>query len=150
MTKRRRLVVVIDTNVFIGNFISRSSRSPNRRVIRLWVVDRAFRLAISGEIQEEYLRIFDGVLDFDSNRKIRWKQRFDDKRITENISTTKKPHISRDRHDDVFIAVAIAAHAKFLITNDRDLLDISDEDKRKLKFQIVTPGQFLKQWDALQ
>ncbi|HKP10516.1 MAG TPA: hypothetical protein VJZ91_00350 [Blastocatellia bacterium] len=37
-----------------------------------------------------------------------------------------------------------------LVTNDRDLLDISDQDKRKFKFQIVTPGQFLKQWDALQ
>jgi len=38
----------------------------------------------------------------------------------------------------------------YLITNDHDLLDISDQDKRKLKFQIVTPAQFLRQWDATQ
>ena len=150
MTKRHRLIVVIDTNVFIGNFISRSVRSPNRRVIRLWLVDRAFKLALSAGIRKEYLRIFAEVLGFDSNRRTRWEQRFDDKRIIETIRTAKERRISRDPNDDMFIAVATAARAKFLITNDRDLLDISDEDKRKLKFQIVTPGQFLKQWDALQ
>ena len=81
---------------------------------------------------------------------MRWKQRFDNKRLTRNIGATKALHLSRDPNDDMFIAVATAARAKFLIPNDRDLLDISDEDKHKLKFQIITPGQFLKQWDALQ
>jgi putative PIN family toxin of toxin-antitoxin system len=150
MTKRRRQAVVIDTNVFIGNFLSHSSRSPNRRVIHLWLVDRAFKLVISAEIQREFLRIFNDILGFDSDRIIRWKQRFNNKRLTQNISATKALHLSRDPNDDMFIAVAVAARAKFLVTNDRDPLDISDEDKRKLKFQIVTPGQFLKQWDALQ
>jgi putative PIN family toxin of toxin-antitoxin system len=149
MTKRRRLAIVIDTNVFIGNFISRSSRSPNRRVIRLWLVDRAFKLVISAEIQQELLRIFNEVLGFDSDRIIRWKQRFDNKRLTQNIGATKTLRMSRDPNDEMFIAVAIAARAKFLVTNDRDLLDLGAEDKRRLKFQIVTPGQFLRQWDAL-
>lgn len=150
MTKRRRPAVVIDTNVFIGNFLSRSSRSPNRRVICRWLVDRAFKLSISTKIQREFLRIFNEILGFNADRIIQWKQRFDDKRLTQNIGATKALHLSRDPNDDMFIAVAIAARAKFLVTNDRDLLDISDEDKRKLKFQIVTPSQFLKQWDALR
>src|SRR5690349_4164289 len=137
MTTRRRLAVVIDTNVFIGNFISRSSRSPNRRVIRLWLIDHAFKLAISAQIQQELLRTFDEVLGFDSDRIIRWKQRFDNKRFTQNIGATKTLRMSRDPNDDMFIAVAIAARAKFLVTNDRDLLDLGAEDKRKLKFQIV-------------
>ena len=44
----------------------------------------------------------------------------------------------------MFIATAIAAKAKFLVTNDRDLLDIADAEKRNLKFDIVKPEQFLK------
>jgi len=150
MTKRRRLAVVIDTNVFIGNFISRSPRSPNRRVIRLWLIDRAFKLALSAGIRTEYLRIFDEVLGFDSDRKTRWERRFGDKRWIQDVRTVKERRISRDPDDNMFIAAAIAARTRFLVTNDRDLLDISDEDKRELKFQIVTPSQFLKQWDALQ
>jgi predicted nucleic acid-binding protein len=56
---------------------------------------------------------------------------------------------SRDPKDNKFLAAATAAKAKFLITHDRDLLDISDEDKRKLKFKIVTPQQFLDYWESL-
>ena len=38
---------------------------------------------------------------------------------------------------------AQAGHAKFLITNDRDLLEISGEAKRKFSFKIVKPMEFL-------
>ena len=94
--------------------------------------------------------MFDDVLGFDDKLLLRWQERFNNKRLSESFNVGLSLRISRDPNDDMFIAVAIAARAKFLITNDRDLLDISAEDKRKLKFQIVTPGQFLKQWDALQ
>jgi predicted nucleic acid-binding protein len=33
---------------------------------------------------------------------------------------------------------------KFLITNDHDLLDIPAEQKRKFKFEILTPAAFLR------
>ena len=90
---------VIDTNVFVGNQMTHNPHSPNRRVIRWWLVERHLKLAVS---------------------------------------------------DDIFIATAIAAKADYLITNDRDLLEISEADKHKLKFQIVTPQEFLKQWEQLQ
>jgi len=151
MTRRkRRDNVVVDTNVFLANFLSPRTNSPNRRVIRLWLIEKAFKLAVTREIETEYLRIFSDVLGFDNNLLLRWQERFNNKRLTESVNRHINLRISRDPNDDMFIAVAIAARAKFLITNDRDLLDISDADKRKLKFQIVTPGQFLKQWDALQ
>jgi predicted nucleic acid-binding protein len=50
----------------------------------------------------------------------------------------------------MFIAAAKAAKAQFLVTNDRDLLEISEEDKRQLSFLIVTPRQFLKQLEQLR
>ena len=46
----------------------------------------------------------------------------------------------------MFIATALSAKAKFLITNDLDLLEIDDSDKERLKFEIITPRGFLDQW----
>ena len=57
-----------------------------------------------------------------------------------------KPLISRDPNDNMFIATALSAKAKFLITNDLDLLEIDDSDKERLKFEIITPRGFLDQW----
>lgn len=46
MPKRRRTInVVLDTSVFVRNFLSRSLGSPNRRVIRLWLVEPKFKLS---------------------------------------------------------------------------------------------------------
>jgi putative PIN family toxin of toxin-antitoxin system len=141
--RRRRIKVVVDTNVFVGNFLTRSRGSPNRRVIRSWLVERKFKLALSREIEAEYLRIFEELLGFESEKLISWERRFADKRITKTVGVGASS-LSRDPKDNVFIATATAAKAKFLITNDRDLLDISDDEKRTLRFGIVKPTEFLR------
>lgn len=144
MPKRRgSTAVVIDTNVFVRNFLTRSRRSPNRLVVRLWLVDRKFKLGLSDDTKEEYLRIFEDVLGFDKEKLASWRKRFGDRRIAKTIGVGTST-LSRDPADNVFIATAIAAKAKFLVTNDRDLLDIADADKRRLKFDIVKPEDFLK------
>jgi putative PIN family toxin of toxin-antitoxin system len=144
MPKRRlRIKAVVDTNVFVGNFLTRSRGSPNRRVIRSWLVERKFKLALSREIEAEYLRIFEELLGFEPEKLIRWQRRFGDKRITQTVGVGISS-LSRDPKDNVFIATAIAAKAKFLITNDLDLLDIGDDEKRTLRFDIVKPTQFLR------
>ena len=144
MPKRRRTIkVVVDTNVFVGNFLTRSRGSPNRRVIRLWLVERKFKLALSSDIEAEYLRIFEDLLGFDTDTLMSWKRRFGNKRITQTVGGGTSS-LGRDPKDNVFIATATAAKAKFLVTNDRDLLDISEAKKRTLRFKIVTPTQFLE------
>ncbi len=144
MPKRRRTIrVVVDTNVFVGNFLTRSRGSPIRRVIRLWLVERKFKLALSSDIEAEYVRIFEELLGFDRDTLISWKRRFGNKRITQTVGVGASS-LSRDAKDNVFIATATAAKAKFLVTNDRDLLDISEVKKRTLRFKIVTPTQFLQ------
>ena len=67
---------VIDTNVFVGNLMTRNPHSPNRRVIRLWLVERHLKLAVSNEIVDEYLKIFREVLRFDDQQTNEWRQRF--------------------------------------------------------------------------
>lgn len=63
--RRRRMAVVIDTNIFVRSFLTRSRHSPNRLVIRSWLVEREFKLALSDAIREEYMRIFEEMLGFD-------------------------------------------------------------------------------------
>jgi len=39
--KRRRVRVVLDTNVWVANFLTRRpDQSPNRRVVRRWLIVR--------------------------------------------------------------------------------------------------------------
>ena len=47
MAKRRRLLAVVDTNVFVANFLTRSSESFNRRLVRSWMIERKFTLLLS-------------------------------------------------------------------------------------------------------
>jgi predicted nucleic acid-binding protein len=42
------------------------------------------------------------------------------------------------------LATALVGKADFLITNDKDLLEIAEADKKKFKFRIVSPIEFLK------
>jgi len=42
------------------------------------------------------------------------------------------------------LATAAAGRAAYLITNDRDLLELPASLRRTLKFRIVTPRQFLE------
>lgn len=47
---------------------------------------------------------------------------------------------SRDAKDDPFLACALAARAEYIVSNDRDLLDL----KKPFGISIVTPVQFLR------
>jgi len=141
---KRRLKVVVDTNVLLGSFLSRRKLSSNRKVIRLWLIEKRLRLVLSSGIREEYLKVLEEIAGFDRKRLDRWSARFSDRSRTETVKPTIVVGLSRDPDDNKFIAAAITAKASFLITNDRDLLDIPNSEKRKLKFEIVTPVEFLR------
>jgi len=140
---------VLDTNVWAGNFLTRSSRSFNRRVVRLWLIERRLKLAISDEIETEYLRIFQEFLGFDNRQIAEWRRRFNNRQTVKRVRLKVKTPISRDPKDDIFIATALISKADFLVTNDFDLLEISETEKQKLEFQIVTPQTFLAQLEKL-
>ena len=54
VSRRRRLVVVFDTNVLVRALMSRSKSSPNYRVVRLWLVERELQLVVSKEMLSEF------------------------------------------------------------------------------------------------
>lgn len=51
--KKDRVPVVIDTNVFVANYLSTNRNSPNVGTVRLWR-ERRLQLIISEEITDEY------------------------------------------------------------------------------------------------
>jgi putative PIN family toxin of toxin-antitoxin system len=134
--------VVVDTNVFVRNFKARSNNNPNRRVIRLWLLEKRLQLIISPEVAAEYLVIFAEVLGMDAEIVDAWRVRFEaDSRCTV-VHLARRYTESRDPDDNLLLATALAGRAEYLITNDRDLLELPEDFRRRLPFAIVRPEDF--------
>lgn len=150
MPKRKKLRVDFDTNVVTRFFISRyrNRSSLNRHLFELWLRGSRLELIVSDEIISEYLAIMRDVLGIPEAFIQRWERRFRGRKTT-LVMPKRRIRLSRDPNDNMFLEAAKAGKAGFLITNDHDLLEISDDDKCKLKFRIVTPLEFLAQWEEL-
>jgi len=55
--------------------------------------------------------------------------------------------ISRDRDDDVIAQTAVAGEARWLITGDRDLLEVAPELAAR-SVSVLTPAAALHEWPA--
>ncbi|MFO0967676.1 MAG: putative toxin-antitoxin system toxin component, PIN family [Gemmataceae bacterium] len=143
VAKKRRVPVVLDTNVFVRSFFSRSKNSASKRVVRLWLLEKKLQLIAASAVVDEYLEIFRDVLDFDDYLVNQWRDRFETDSRVSLVEGSRLLELSRDPDDNHFLTVARAGHAKFLVSNDRDLLDIPATEKRRLPFEIVTPAQLL-------
>ena len=78
MTRRKkRLVVVLDTNVLVRAFKAGSNTNWNRRIVRLWLIEGKLQLVVAPELIDEYLGIFDEVLGMDAESVNEWRQRFE-------------------------------------------------------------------------
>lgn len=144
VVRKQRAPVVLDTNVFVRALKSRSERSPNQRIVRLWLLEKRLQLIVSSDLIDEYLEIFASLLGMEEELLEGWRQRFlSDSRSTV-VGLGKRFTESRDPDDNVLLATAAAGRAKYLVTNDRDLLDLSAEVQKSLRFSIVTPAAFLR------
>ena len=56
-----------------------------------------------------------------------------------NIEKMTDPSVCRDINDVMFLELAIAGKADYLITGDKDLLAV----QQKFSFQIITPAAFI-------
>ncbi len=143
MSRRKdRIPVVLDTNVIIGYFLSHHPQSAISRVFYLWRDQRKLQLIFSSEVFEEYAEVLERT-QIAENRVQRFKNRLEKRETVTHVQLGTRPTASRDADDNIFLATAISGKAKFLITNDRDLLDISAKDKKIFKFEILTPADFM-------
>ncbi|MCY2994726.1 MAG: putative toxin-antitoxin system toxin component, PIN family [Planctomycetota bacterium] len=145
--RKQRTPIVADTNVFVRAFKARSQTTANRRVVRLWLIERKLQLVVSAELIAEYLEIFSAVLGMDDTTVRDWQLRFETDRRATLVGLGRRYTESRDPDDNLLLATATAGRAEFLITNDLDLLELPENVQDRLPYDIVTPQAFLRTWE---
>ena len=140
--RKRRIPVVFDTNVIVGFYLSRAPGSANQQAFRLWRDQRKLQLIVSDEIVREYLELLTR-LGVSEPLVIRLEKRLERRTTVTNVRLGSRPKVSRDPDDNLMIATARSGKARFLVTNDRDLLDITAQEQARLRLEIVTPNELL-------
>ncbi len=131
--------VVFDTVVLVRSLLDPYSWSG-----RL-IFDRsdAYTWVVSPGIVAEYLEV---IRRPRLVRKYRTVETRDLQTILIRIATatlvhpTHTPAVCRDHEDDKFLAAALAGNARFIVSEDKDLLDLGSYEG----IQIVTAGAFLR------
>ena len=132
------MIVVFDTSVVVEAVFW--PRSTARRALTGLAL-RRFKTAVSQEILDEYAAVTaelrarrfpqaqpSGALAWIAAKSLR----------VEPVPLRGK--LSRDPTDNVFVASAVAAHAAFVVTQDRDLLAL----QKPFGVQVVTPVQLIQ------
>ena len=127
-------VIVVDTNTFIASGWRINARA--RRVFAS-VARRRFRLAVSTAILDEYRGVSQRPRFAGKNYAglLSWIERY--ALVVEPAPLGKGR--SRDPKDDIFLACALAVRAKFIVSNDQDLLELG----KPFGIEIVRPAQFI-------
>lgn len=134
------LRAVVDTNILIRAVIMPGG-TVGPVITRLR--DKAYRLIYSSSLIDELLAKL-------ALPRIREKYHLDDQAIDdilalialrgELVAPTRRVKICRDPKDDMFIEVALAGSAEYIVTGDEDLLTL----KKFETVRLVTPRIFLE------
>ena len=127
--------VVIDTNIFVSSFFG----GKPRKVIDLWK-DGLITLCLSKEIVDEYIEVLQrmGFTDESGLKEL----------LTlfaggyHCVFTSKTPDlkiVDHDPDDDKFFECAVALKAEYVITGDREVLNVENY----MGIHAVNPDQFL-------
>ncbi len=138
--------IVVDTSVILSGIIS--SKGGSRKLLLLFSECKInFIFSI-----ETFLELAKAI----KYPKILERVRYEDlENVLKNIAkkakfVEPKEHFNlcRDKEDNKFLDVAYEAKAKYLITLDKDLLDLRDKNKEvKLKeyyIKVLKPEEFLE------
>jgi putative PIN family toxin of toxin-antitoxin system len=133
------VIVVFDTNVIVEAIFW--PRGTARRALS-GLAKRRFKTAVNAVILEEYSAVTTQVRArlFPASQPsgaLAWI-------AARSIQVEPMPlagRLSRDPDDNVFVATAAAAKASFLVTQDRDLLEL----EKHFGVGIITPVGLLKQ-----
>ncbi len=130
------ILAVFDCNILI----SAIGWGGNPRACLSLVSGRQVTLCVTGDIWDEYEKRVPEVLTEKKPKTDPCPVLNELVRIAFFVSpATLGKQRSRDLKDDRYLACALAAGAKFIVSNDRDLLDL----EKPFGIRIVTPIQFL-------
>ena len=134
--------VVIDANVIISAAFGGKPLEADARALE------AHEVYLSKNIERELQGVISGL----SKKLTKEQILFVQEKIQQLISLSKRISIStqvilsRDAKDDHYLSLCKEAKADFLITGDKDLLSISQEDLKEngISCRMVTPVEFLE------
>ena len=135
--------VVVGTSVIIAGLIGRGS---SNRILRLILMGK-LKIILSKDIFREYVRaVHYPKLRIPLSYTYITLDRLH--RSAGQIHPTKRFDICRDPDDNKFLEVAYEDKADYLITLDRDLLDLRDRNKELEldghRVKILTPKELLE------
>jgi putative PIN family toxin of toxin-antitoxin system len=107
-------------------------------------MEKKLQLIVCQQLIDEYLGIFRDVLEMEDDLLSVWQRRWTLDRRTTVVNPGRRFTQSRDPDDNVLLAAAYAGRAKYLVTNDRDLLDLPKAFLKTLPFQVVAPAECLR------
>lgn len=137
--------VLVDTNVFVSRLLIRShTNTGGSRVISAAVLGE-YTLLIPEEVIEE--------LHFVCAQKAHLRDRITERDVDDLVQVLQSvaviiprqidpvPAVLRDPKDDFLLTAAVLGEADYLVTGDRDLLDIRDH---LIQPRIVTVAEFVQ------
>lgn len=145
MIRLKKPKVVVDTNLLVSALIRRGN--PHK-VLKAWGLD-CFYLLITQDLFEEIERV--SRRDWIRNKYGVKQTQIDrfialiklDAKFVMPIKIRDVPVHARDVKDDMVLACAIGGKADYLVTGDRDLLELEGNPKLE-NLKIVSPSDFLK------
>jgi uncharacterized protein len=140
--RKERIPVVLDTNVFVSFYLGKRRDSAAATIIRMWRDQRTLQLIVSEGIVEEYAEVL-SRLEVDEKHVQRFLERLEARQTVSYVNLGPRVEASNDPDDNLFLSTAISGRAAFVVSLDRDLLDIPRDARKRLRFQIVTPSQLL-------
>jgi uncharacterized protein len=131
--------IVIDVNVFLASLFFKSELGAE---ILDSTKDRVFVLLSCDEFVSELKR---KVGEFLKKRPQSEKQEIEFwfefiERLAEKIQLKNRYQICRDPNDDYLVNLSIEGKAKYLVTRDKDILEIKDLNIDKI---AITPEKFV-------
>ena len=132
--------IVIDTNVVISGVFF----GGKPRMILEAVADRKIFACASAEILTEYYEVIDEMIDRGQghfNRNV-LEPVISEMEIIIPVSSI---NVSRDSDDNKFIECAVDSGALYIVSGDKDLLDVQEYDGIK----IVTAAYFCDTYSSL-
>src|SRR3989344_4822083 len=125
------LRIVIETVVFARRLINPYSRSGQI----VFSHNKTYQLFVSEPIIKEILEVLkrpELTSKFHTLKKMNYNKIFKILSNAQSVEISNIPEISRDPKDNIFIATAVVAEAHYLISEDKDLLDLKEYKEIKI------------------
>lgn len=137
-TRKKRILILLDTSVLVNAWANPRGKSASAVVWQMWLA-REIQFAVSALVVGEYVTVLER-LGYSAKRIQEFAERLATRRTVTWVSLGRRLEFERDANDEPILSTAHSAGVEYLITLDRAMLEMPPEQRRRFKFEIVTPS----------